>query len=179
MKKLLFPLLLVGVSINAQKIEVSASYGTPSVYGVAYDLGSSIVGSITDTQAPSSNGVLAFGLMVYSKDMKWRYGADVTSELYGKTESISKQNIISILPKVDYFWLRKQKLGLYSGGSIGINFINTTYTSTDRMKRKDNSTGFGFNVVPIGLRYGGDLSVFVETNIGMKGIVQAGVSYRF
>ncbi|MDN3694610.1 hypothetical protein QWZ06_21225 [Chryseobacterium tructae] len=180
MKKLLFPLLIAGASLNAQKIEIAASYGTPSVYGTAYDLGSAIVGSLSDTKSPSSNGVAALGVMVYSKNMNWRYGIDVTNEFFGKTESVSKQSITSILPKVDYFWLRKNKLGLYSGGSIGVNFTSTTYVNKNNKKEnKDSSTGFGFNVVPIGLRYGGDLSVFVETNIGMKGIAQAGVAYRF
>ncbi|MEJ5102164.1 hypothetical protein [Chryseobacterium sp. MYb328] len=183
MKKLLFPLLIAGVCFNAQKIEIAASYGAPSVYGIAYELAPAITLALlpgTSSISPSSNGVAAFGVMMYSKNMNWRYGIDVTNEFFGKTESVSKQNITSILPKIDYFWLRKNKLGLYSGGSIGVNFASTTYVNKDTKKEnKDSSTGFGFNVVPIGLRYGGDLSVFVETNIGMKGIAQAGVSYRF
>ncbi|PKF73721.1 hypothetical protein [Chryseobacterium sp. PMSZPI] len=181
MKKVLFPILIMGagVALNAQKIEVSASYGIPSVYGVAHDFASSIVGAITDTKTPSSNGVAAVGVMIYNKDMKWRYGVDFTSEFYDKTESISKQNMISILPRVDYFWLNKGKLGLYSGGSIGMNFMNTTYVDKDKKENKNTDSGLGFNVVPIGLKYGGALSIFVESNVGMKGILQAGAAYRF
>lgn len=169
----------MGASLNAQKIEVSASYGMPSVYGTAYDLASSIVGSVIDQESPSSNGVAAVGVMMYTKNMKLRYGLDIVNEFYGKTESVSKQNIMSVLPKIDYFWFNKGKLGLYSGGSVGVSFINTTYTSKDKKESKDTDTVLGFNLVPIGLRYGGDLSVFVEANVGMKGIAQAGVSYRF
>jgi hypothetical protein len=179
MNKIFFSFLMASIGLSAQKVEVSASYGTPSVYGVAHDLTSSIIGSITDTQTPSSNGVAALGIMMYSKNMKWRYGVDVTNEFFSKTESVSKQNIMSLLPKVDYFWLAKEKIGLYSGGSIGVSFTHTTYVNHDKKEDKDRSTGLGFNIVPIGLRYGGDLSVFVETNVGMKGILQAGASYRF
>ncbi|KFF18983.1 hypothetical protein [Chryseobacterium sp. JM1] len=180
-KLLLFPLLMVVSTVSAQKIEVSASYGAPSVYGATYSLGSVLVNAFVNSseEDPSSKGVASVGVMMYSGNMKWRYGIDVTNEFFSKTESVSKQNIWAVLPKVDYFWLNKEKLGLYSGLSAGISIVNTTYTGKDKKESKDSDTGFGYNIVPVGLKYGGDLSVFLETNIGMKGIVQGGVSYRF
>ncbi|MDV3778712.1 hypothetical protein CMU25_18490 [Elizabethkingia anophelis] len=180
MKKLIFSLLLVvTASVKAQKIEVIASYGIPSIYGIGNDLASGIISSVSNSKSPTSNGVVAIGVMAYNNDMKWRFGVDATNEFFSKTESVSNKNITSILPKADYFWFRKDRLKLYSGAAVGVSFENTTYVSKDKVKSKDKSTNFGYNVVPIGLRYGGDFSVFIETNIGMKGIAQAGVSYRF
>lgn len=177
-KKILFVLAIAGgLGLNAQKIEISASYGSPSVYGIGHELGNTLVGIITNIETPSSNGVAALGVMIYSKNMKWRYGVDVANEFFGKTKDVSKQNMVSILPKVDYFWFNKEKLSLYSGGSIGVNFTSITYV--DKKNNKESNTNFGYNVVPIGIRYGGNLSVFAETNIGMKGIIQGGVAYRF
>ncbi|PIF44529.1 hypothetical protein CLU96_1505 [Chryseobacterium sp. 52] len=180
-KLLLFPLLIVAGALSAQKVEVSASYGAPSVYGAAYSLGSALVNAFfnSNEEEPSSKGVAAVGVMMYSGNMKWRYGVDVTNEFFSTTESVSKQNILAVLPKVDYFWLSKEKFGLYSGVSVGAHFISTTYVGKDKKESKDTSTGFGYNVVPIGVKYGGNLSVFMETNVGMKGIVQGGVSYKF
>lgn len=176
----MFPLLMVVITVSAQKFEVSASYGASSVYDATYELASAItINSITKESNPSSIGVAAIGVAMYSENMKWRYGVDVANEFFNKTASISRQNILSVLPKVDYFWLRKEKLGLYSGAAAGVTFVNTTYVDKDKKERKDTDSVFGFNVVPIGVKYGGDLSVFLETNIGMKGIVQGGVSYKF
>lgn len=180
MKKVLLPLLLASGFLSAQKFEVSASYGAPSVYDATYELASAITTSIiTNESNPASTGVAAVGVAMYSENMKWRYGADVANEFFNTTESISKQNILSVLPKVDYFWLRKEKLGLYSGAAVGVTFISSTYVNKDKKETKNTDTVFGFNILPIGIRYGGDLSVFLEANIGMKGIAQGGVSYRF
>lgn len=184
MKKILFPLLLASWFISAQKIESSASYGISSVYagsyGVSFDIVSGIIpSSIKNENNPSSLGVAVIGIAMYSENMKWRYGVDVANEFFNKTESVSRQNMLSVLPKVDFFWLRKEKFRLYSGAAAGVTFLSETYVNKDKKKIKDNDTVFGFNVVPIGAGYGGDLSVFLETNIGMKGIVQGGVSYRF
>ena len=180
MKKVLLPLLLASGLLSAQKFEISVSYGASTVYDATYELASAItINSITKESNPSSMGVAAIGVAMYSENMKWRYGVDVVNEFFGKTASVSKQNILSVLPKVDYFWLRKEKLGLYSGAAAGVTFVNTTYVDKNKKERKDTDSVFGFNVVPIGVRYGGNLSVFLETNVGMKGIAQGGVAYRF
>lgn len=180
MKKVLLPLLLASGFLSAQKFEVSVSYGAASVYDVTYESASDVITSIiANENSPSSRGVAAIGVAMYSENIKWRYGVDVVNEFFNKTKFISKQNTLSVLPKVDYFWLRKERLGLYSGAAAGVTFVSSTYVNKDKKERKDTDTVFGFNILPIGIRYGGDLSVFLETNIGMKGIVQGGVSYRF
>lgn len=178
MKKIVFMLTIAGgLSLNAQKIEISASYGAPSVYGIGHEFAMTLVSSLSKIETPSTSGVAAIGFMIYSRNMKWRYGVDIANEFFGKTKDVSKQNMVSILPKVDYFWFNKDKLSLYSGGSIGVTFTSITYV--DKNNKKENYTDLGFNVVPIGIRYGGDLSVFAEANIGMKGIIQGGIAYRF
>ncbi|HCA06637.1 hypothetical protein [Chryseobacterium sp.] len=185
MKKVLLSLLLASGLFSAQKIEVSASYGMSSMYGgsygLSYDIANGIIPSSVsngDGRSPSSMGVAIIGVAMYSENTKWRFGVDIANEFFNNT-STAKENMFSVLPKVDYFWLKKEKLGLYSGAGAGVNFVSNTYINQNNNQIEDNYGMFAFNVTPIGVKYGGDLSVFLETNVGIKGIVQGGVSYRF
>ncbi|RXM38962.1 hypothetical protein BOQ62_14255 [Chryseobacterium sp. CH21] len=181
MKKLLLLLVAGGGFLSAQKIEISASYGVPSLYGVANDIGTSIVNGLIlpNEKTPTSMGVAVIGVAVYSNNNKWRYGVDVTNEFFTKIESVPQKNIFSVLPKVDYFWFNREKFRMYSGVAAGVTFNSHKYNLKDQKETKSTDTIFGFNVLPIGFRYGGDFGVFLETNLGMKGFVQGGVSYKF
>lgn len=184
MKKILFLLPFIGSSLlQAQKFEVSAAYGTPSVYGVGNMFADALVNIGTNSEEISgSNGVLNINALVYNHNMKWRYGLEFNVEFFEKkSQGYSTSSFISVLPRVDYFWsAADKKLRLYSGASAGILFSNGKYTDyTSNTKKNDNTAVFGFNIMPLGLRYGKDFGVFIEPNIGTRGFVNAGVSYIF
>lgn len=183
MKKLiLFLLFSKSAFVFAQKIEISIGYNAPSVYGITNELGNGLVNAvINDAKSPNSMGALGVSALVYSKEEKWRYGLDFVSEFFSvNNRSYSKMSTITMMPRTDYFWTgSERKLRLYSGASAGIYLNRATIKKSADQEEKVNDTTFGFNITPIGIRYGSDFAVFIEPNIGTKGIVQAGVSYRF
>ncbi|MDV3982162.1 hypothetical protein CMT48_13915 [Elizabethkingia anophelis] len=186
MKKL-FLSFGVGLSFSfmyAQKMEVAVGYGTVSMYGVTNDLGTAISSTFIgeNTSTPSSNGALNISAVIYNNNMRWRYGLDYVAEFYNtKGTNYTRKSSMSIMPKVDYFWSdANKKFRLYSGVSIGIYSDKGKYRDiTTKMEEKFNNTHFAFNVTPIGFRYGGNLGLFLESNIGTKSIIQGGVSYMF
>lgn len=183
MKKIIFSFcfLMIFCVSNAQKIEVSTSYGMSSLYGVSDDILSAIVGIMTDESLKSSSGVLNVSAARYNESERWRYGIDLSHEFFNTSNtSFSKYSFTTISPKVDYFWSKSDKsFRFYSGASIGVLFRNAEYINSEAQKVSGNDTAFGFNVTPIGLRYGGDFAGFIEHNWGTKGFLQAGIAYTF
>lgn len=163
-----------------QKIEFTAAYGSPSLFGVTYEIASTIVGIIgQDSDFARSKGVLDLTANLYSPNQRWRYGIGLTNEFFEYSTSVSRANFLSILPQIDYMWLNPtRKFNIYSGLAAGITFADKTYNTTEG-PRRDNSSGFGFSVTPIGLRYGGNFGGFFETNLGMKSLAQLGLFYKF
>ncbi|MGX9987395.1 hypothetical protein [Chryseobacterium sp. POL2] len=189
MKKLFLLAALGGLSMmNAQKFEISAGYGTSSLFGVADSIlkgigevaGKAIFGG-DDVVLPNSKGVFTIAGTVYSQDMKWRYGLEANVETFSENgTSYKEQSYFSVLPKVDYFWSdADSKWRFYSGASVGALFRNVEYVDFNSKVQKANDTFLAFNIMPIGVRYGGSFGVFLEPSIGTRGLVQAGFSYAF
>lgn len=195
MKKLLLCETLISTClVHAQKFEISATYGTSSLYGTTESIldatgsalgsaiASTIFGNPTKIDYPTSNGVFNLSVQRYSQDMKWRYGVDFVYESFNESKSdFTVLNFMSFMPKVDYFWSGSdKKLRLYSGAALGFLIKDYKYINSSTLREtKDSDTLFALNVTPIGLRYGTDFGVFLEPNIGVKSFVQAGVSYQF
>ncbi|RNA63753.1 hypothetical protein D1631_05615 [Chryseobacterium nematophagum] len=179
MKKIiLLSTLLLTSLVFSQKFEISAGYGLPSGYGILNFLTTILPNSFLRVEGSDNVGVLNVSALVYSKDAKWRYGLDMVSEFYSFNRiEIRKQSAISVMPRIDYFWSEEdKKLRFYSGVSAGIYLATLKYNIA---QEEVNYTIFGFNITPIGLRYGKTFAVFIEPNIGIKGLIQAGASYRF
>lgn len=177
MKKTIVLLLLTLTlnQIQAQKMEISAGYGTPSVFGTI----TNVFNTLFTDDSSSSDGVLSLELNLYSESMKWRYGLETSYE-HLDFRHTGNSFLLSLSPQVDYFWSgAHRKLRFYSGVSAGVAFYEEK-TKAAGIGKKDNGSTFTFNVTPVGLRYGGDFGVFLEpANVGSRGIVQGGVSYIF
>ena len=184
MKKLVYIAALCSVSFfNAQKFEVSAGYGTGSLFGGADSILKAVGTTVFngEPEMPVSNGVLTIALTTYNENMKWRYGLEANLESFDETKSsYRKQSYFSVLPKVDYFWSdANNKWRFYSGVSVGVLFRDLDYVDTSKNVQKTNDTFLAFNIMPIGVRYGGDFGVFIEPSIGTRGFVQGGLNYIF
>lgn len=174
------------VNLKAQKkYEVSASYGTPSSYGLAYDFFDSIFNSSEDSNSNkvSGQGVAAVGIGVYSPNQKWRFELGLMNEFFNdeKSSVTTDANFFSIHPNVKYMWRKpERKFQIYSGAGLGITFMEMN--STDRTtgeKLKDKSSVLTWNLTYFGLRYGKNYGVFTDFNIGIQSITQFGLFYRF
>ncbi len=184
MKKSLFLVFAaLGGMMSAQKFEVSASAGSGSVQGIGYSISNDIVSVVLggNPAAPDPQFTATVGAMMYSDNQKWRYGLDFVYEGFEKTEQITKQSLMSVLPKIDYMWLKPgNDFQLYSGVGLGLTTVNTTFKNKNTLKEeKESDAILGYNITPIGVRYGKAFGVFIETNIGNKGLVNGGFSYKF
>lgn len=183
MKKYIFGafIALYGLTVNAQDIEASLGYGTPSLFGVADSMlsgfGHAIVGEKSST---SSNGVLNLNVMVYNQNKKWRYGGDLGMEFFSSSGLITNKSYTSISPRVDYFWSGGERsFRFYSGVYAGLLMRSAKYIDEDDKKVSENDVFFGYNITPLAIRYGKEFGVFLESNIGTRGFLQFGISYLF
>ncbi len=176
--KHLFCILAIqfAVVMNAQqKVEISASYGTSSFFGIAESLTNDIFSTLLLADNDyNSKGTFAADVMLQSAGGKWKYGGMVNVEKIESEKSSSTSTFTSILASANYNWLNaNSKFKLYSGAGAGILFYNSTSDDV-----REGST-FAFNITPIAIRYGGEFGVFLESNIGARGFLQGGISYIF
>lgn len=183
MKKIIcaFSIAVGALLFAQQKVEVKASYGAPSLYGMTESITGSIisaVGSAFSDKDPviyDSKGVIAVEVMLHSNDSKWKYGVGYNNETVKDSRNNFKGTFNSILAQANYNWNNPDnKFKIYSGAGVG-----ALMASTERNDAKDNKVLLAFNVSPVGIQYGEKLAVFLETNVGIKGLVQGGLSYTF
>jgi len=180
-KLLLLSGLACGTICYAQKFELSAGYGAPSIYGITNELGSDIVSIATNDGSPGAHGTFAAAAMIYNNSGRWRFGLDYATEFFDKDNTnYTKKTTTAIMPSIDHFWSAQDKrLRFYSGIAAGVYLNKATVKDESGKEDKLDQTLFGFNLTPIGLRYGRDFSVFLEANVGTLGLAQAGLSYIF
>ena len=88
-------------------------------------------------------------------------------------------NFLSILPGVKLPWFNFKHCGLYSKINAGL-CVYQSIASTENQNNKNISTGFAFQLTPIGVDFGGELvRGFVEAGFGFQSIASAGVRFAF
>lgn len=180
--------LTVALNVNAQsddpKDEVGVFYGFGSVSNLISDIGSAFTYSTGDqTGYWGPIGVeyyhhlskaVAVGAVAEYAGCKW----DKTYKLDGSLKS----SYITVMPSVKFNWLRKSHFGMYSGLSAGIMIATLTPTGEVKETAEDadeTATCFMFNVTGLGAEFGGAWRGFAELGFGEKGLICAGLRYRF
>ncbi|NCA75524.1 MAG: hypothetical protein EOM90_04250 [Alphaproteobacteria bacterium] len=86
--------------------------------------------------------------------------------------------VLSVMPKVNFYYLRKGIFSMYSGVEAGCALIlwrdrqgQTTVT--------DGGMSFAFQVNGLGIRIGKEIGGFMEWGFGFRGVVNFGLSARF
>ena len=183
MKKTIYTLsILMGVLVSAQKkVDVKVSYGSASLYGIAESITGDAFNAINildpnrKIATYTSGGVFAVDLMLHSSDSKWKYGLGYNYETVKDSNLKFEGNFNTLLAQASYNWSNPEnKFKLYSGAGVG-----AVFTSFKEGANDSSDVIFAFNVSPIGISYGEKFGVFLETNVGTKGILQGGVSYTF
>ncbi len=94
-----------------------------------------------------------------------------------------KSTYISVMPSVKLNWLRKNHWGMYSALSAGVMFISDKVSSGYHGEKKvesDNATCFMFQASALGIEAGGEaFRGFAELGFGEKGVLCAGLRYKF
>lgn len=77
-------------------------------------------------------------------------------------------------------YLQRGRFKLYGTLGVGCTMINQrNYDISENKKSAQNQFHLNFQVSPIGVQFGDMISGFLELGFGYKGIVSAGVAYRF
>ena len=179
---------MAAVNVHAQSDEplneIGVFYGVGSVSNMLSDIGSAFTystGDQTGYWGPIGveyyrhiTPVVAVGAVAEYSACKW-------DENYG-TDSSLKSSYITFMPSVKFNWLRREYWGLYSGVSAGIMIatIDASDVKTDDPDVKDETaTVFMFQGTAIGAEFGSNFRFFTELGFGEKGLVCAGLRYKF
>lgn len=81
-----------------------------------------------------------------------------------------------------YEYIKKYFFSLYGKGALGIGvlFMNSIENAHNRMMSYEHKgMFFSFQGVPIGISVGNRIGGYLEIGIGMQGLAQAGIFYKF
>ena len=100
-----------------------------------------------------------------------------------KVEGLN-ETFITVMPSVKFNWLRKKHFGMYSGLSAGVMFLSMSVDdkvkTADPDAKDETLTSFMFQVTALGAEFGGTaFRGFVEAGFGEKGMLCAGLRYKF
>jgi len=94
------------------------------------------------------------------------------------------ESFLTVMPSVKFNWLRKKHFGMYSALSAGAMFVsvkcNDNAKAADPDAKDETVTSFMFQATAIGAEFGGEqFRGFVEAGVGEKGVLCAGLRYKF
>ena len=94
------------------------------------------------------------------------------------------ESFITVMPSVKFNWLRKKHFGMYSALSAGAMFAsvkcNDNAKAADPNAKDETVTVFMFQATALGAEFGSEqFRGFVEAGVGEKGVLCAGLRYKF
>ena len=94
------------------------------------------------------------------------------------------ETFITVMPSVKFNWLRKKHFGMYSGLSAGVMFVSVSVDNAvkaaDPEAKDETKAALMFQGTALGAEFGGEqFRGFVEAGFGEKGMLCAGLRYKF
>ena len=90
--------------------------------------------------------------------------------------TFKERNIVGAV-ELDYRWIMRKGLQVYSGAGFGLRYRRGTYRTTEtNISDKFLPT---FHVNALGVRFGSTVAVFFELGAGYKGVLSAGLNAQF
>ena len=94
------------------------------------------------------------------------------------------EKFITVMPSVKFNWLRKKNFGMYSALSAGVMFCsiscNDNAKAADPKAKDETFAAFMFQATALGAEFGSQqFRGFVEAGVGEKGLLCAGLRYKF
>ena len=180
--------MMATVSVNAQdetKHEIGVFYGIDS----ASDIVSSITSAFAVAAGDQSSFFGPIGVEYYYH-VSPVVGIGGVAAFAGCKAIDKKTNtkdlnekFITVMPSVKFNWLRKKSFGMYSALSAGVMFASVSVEgeakAADPNAKDETVTTFMFQATALGLEFGGKVRGFVEAGLGEKGLLCAGLRYRF
>jgi hypothetical protein len=173
---------------QVRKHDVSVAYGFLSIDQVT-DMLTDIVTIVITLGTFSKDNIKYTGVpfLTYHYSSNSRFGFGFAAGGYNSRGDLrvgnttvgdfTERNYIGAV-ELDYHWVMREGLQLYSGAGFGVRYRKGTYTDAD-----DTDTAGKvlptFHLNALGLRVGKKVGVFVEFGVGYKGILSAGVNAQF
>jgi hypothetical protein len=99
-----------------------------------------------------------------------------------KSKDLS-ETFITVMPSVKFNWLRKKGFGMYSALSAGVMLASISVEddakAVDKDAKDETLTTLMFQATALGVEFGGNVRGFVEAGLGEKGLLCAGLRYKF
>ena len=94
------------------------------------------------------------------------------------------ERFLTVMPSVKFNWLRTKNFGMYSALSAGVMFCsiscNDNAKTSDPKAKDETLTAFMFQGTALGAEFGSEqFRGFVEAGVGEKGLLCAGLRYKF
>ncbi len=192
MKKLLMMAavaMMTVVNVNAQdekKNEIGVFYGT----GSASNLFSAFSGAFAASAGDQSSWWGPIGIEYYHHitPVVGIGAVAVYARCKAEDEKTHKrdlsENFFTVMPSVKFNWLRKKHFGMYSGISAGVMFLsvspNDNAKAADPDAKSETLVSFMFQATAVGVEFGSEaFRGFVEAGLGEKGVLCAGLRYKF
>lgn len=184
--RMLLASLLISPTLSAQKdphLELRAGYGVLSAPSMGAILSSSLIGGLTGYEKgiiQSTGAIMVSALsnpanrLSWGIDLGWEQ-LDITYESPGRPDLKTKDRYISIMPRADFKFLRKENLKLYSSAALGASFLTNKQNNSNTVA---NATSFAFHFSPIGIKAGNTFGFFAELGFGFRGLANAGISVK-
>ncbi|RDV16642.1 hypothetical protein DXT99_02330 [Pontibacter diazotrophicus] len=117
----------------------------------------------------------------YLLNEKWSVGVlnsytSYTSRYTSSGQLIYRNHYYCVMPRIDGYWVREEKLLLYSGVAVGAMIFRGYDGELDEKSKGIYAVGH-LNVM--GLRVGKELAFFADFGFGFNGLINTGVSARF
>ena len=191
MKKILVMLvvaLMTTVNVVAQndtRHEIGVYYGFAS----ASDVLSTITSSISAAAGDQSSFFGPIGVEYYyhvspvvAVGGLASYATCKAEDKKTKKDDLT-ESFITIMPSVKFNWLRNNGFGMYSALSAGLMFLSVSFDDSvkaaDPDAQKETKAKFMFQATALGVEFGGNLRGFAELGFGEKGVLCAGLRYKF
>lgn len=156
--------------------------------GLANAFGESISSGITGVQYKDAKtkavGMFEAGYR-YHLNERFKIGADISflqtedtfdTKSTNSTDIVRKSTYNLVLITGEFNYVKTSLLTFYASGGAGIISMSTKEVGGTY---KDNLSDFAFQINPVGLRVGKSFGGFAELGFGYKGIISAGVNYKF
>ena len=179
-------LLSMGVQAQDFKHEVGVFYGTGSA--------SDVFSFITTAYAAAAGDQGSFWGPIgveYYYNVSPVVGVGAVAAYAGckaEDEKTRKEDLtesfFTVMPSVKFNWLRKKNFGMYSAVSAGVMFCsiscNDNAKANDPDAKDESLAAFMFQATALGAEFGGErFRGFVEAGVGEKGLLCAGLRYKF
>ena len=188
---------LFAASMNAQsrKSEIDLGVGVGSSNQIVGIMSDVIVSGLTGLKMENSSYIGAWHLgYKYSLSDRFAIGpvlaldrgtSDIGGEIIVGGDGIMRpsgkftSNYYTLAVEGDYKYVNSDKFKLYSLVGVGATMLNQTYNPDAGDNKSQSKTFFNGQITPIGIKFGSSVGVFAELGFGYKGIVCAGIFYRF